>query len=111
MGDPHVGEFELLVLLAAMRLGPEEAYAVPIADDIRERTGRGVRRANVYTALQRLEAKGWVSTRLGDALPERGGKARRLVRVESAGVDAVRRAADGIRAMWDGLDHRLGDLA
>ena len=44
-------QFELLVLLAAMRLGTEEAYTVSIADDIQQHTGRAVRRANVYTTL------------------------------------------------------------
>ncbi len=111
MGSPHIGEFELLVLLAALRLGPEEAYAVSIADDIRLRTGRSVRRANVYTTLKRLEGKGWVRTELGDPRPERGGKARRLVRVSADGVAAVQEAAEGIRAMWHGLGHRLGDLS
>lgn len=111
MGSPHIGEFELLVLLAALRLGPDEAYAVSIADDIRARTGRSVRRANVYTTLTRLEGKGWVGTELGDPRPERGGKARRLVRVSAEGVAAVQEAAEGIRAMWDGLGQRLGDLS
>ena len=70
-----------------------------------------MRRANVYTTLQRLEGKGWVETGLGDPRPERGGKARRLVGVSADGVAAVKEAAEGIRAMWDGLGHRLGDLA
>ena len=78
MGKRNLGEFELLVLLAVLRLG-DEAYAVAIVDEIGERTGRQVRRAAVYTALQRLETKGLVSTWLGDARAERGGKARRNV--------------------------------
>ncbi len=57
MSRESLASFELLVLLAALRLGPEEAYTVSIADDIRRKTGRSVRRANVYTTLQRLEAK------------------------------------------------------
>ena len=61
-----LAEFELLVMLAALRLGPAEAYTVSIADDIEERTSRSVRRANVYTTIQRLEAKGLLSTALGD---------------------------------------------
>ena len=81
-----LAEFELLVLLAALRLGPEEAYTVSIADEIQRRTGRGVRRANVYTTLQRLEIKRLVTTRLGDARPERGGKPRRLVTVRPSGL-------------------------
>jgi len=57
-----LGEFELLVMLAALRLGRDEAYTVSIARDISVRTGRSVRRANVFTTLQRLEGKGLVST-------------------------------------------------
>ena len=69
-----LAEFELLVMLAALRIGPEEAYTVSIADDIEEKTGRSVRGANVYTTIQRLEAKGLLSTCLGAPRPERGGK-------------------------------------
>lgn len=99
MGTESLAEFELLVMLAALRLGPEEAYTVSIADDIRRRTGRSVRRANVYTTLQRLERKGLVSSRLGDPRPERGGRPPRLVTVEPAGVAAVRATTGAIWAM------------
>jgi DNA-binding PadR family transcriptional regulator len=101
------GEFELFVLMAALRLGPDEAYAVSIADDIAQRTGRRVRRSNVYTALQRLEERGLVSTGLGNPRPERGGKARRLVEVTPEGVESVRAAADEMQAMLGGLDSLL----
>ena len=97
------GEFELFVLIAALRLGPDQAYAVSIADDIQSRTGRRVRRANVYTALQRLEDRGLVTTGMGDPRPERGGKARRLVAVTAEGSEAVRAAAAEMRAMLGGL--------
>jgi PadR family transcriptional regulator PadR len=100
---PSLAEFELLVLLAALRLGPEEAYTVSIADEIELRTGRTVRRANVYTTVQRLEAKGLVATHLGEPRPERGGKPRRLVIVRPPGVAAVRAATGAIQAMTGGL--------
>jgi len=106
---PSLAEFELLVLLAALRLGPDEAYTVSIADHIEGRTGRGVRRANVYTTLQRLEAKRLVSTRLGDARQERGGKPRRLVTVRPIGVAAVKAAATAITAMVGDLAGVLGE--
>lgn len=107
---PNVlADFELLVMLACARLGPDEAYTVSIASDIEARTGRGVRRANVYTTLQRLEAKGLVSTRLGDARPERGGKPRRLVTVEPSGVEAIRATTGAIQRMLGGLDHLVGE--
>lgn len=106
---PSLAEFELLVLLAALRLGPEEAYTVSIADYIEQRTGRSVRRANVYTTLQRLEVKRLVTTRLGDARPERGGKPRRLVTVRPIGVDAVRATAGAIAAMVGDLGGVIGE--
>jgi DNA-binding PadR family transcriptional regulator len=108
MANESLAGFELLVLLAALRLGPEEAYTVSIADDIEQRTGRSVRRANVYTTLQRLETKGLVSTRLGEPRPERGGKPRRLVSVEPAGVAAVRATTSAIEAMVGGLGDLIG---
>ena len=98
-----LAEFELLVMLAALRLGPRDAYTVSVVEDIERRTGRSVRRANVYTTLERLEGKGLVSTQLGDPRPERGGKARRLVTVEPEGLAAVRATTGAIMSM-------VGDL-
>ena len=104
MGSESLAEFELLVMLAALRLGQEEAYTVSIAEDIKQRTGRSVRRANVYTTLQRLEMKGLVSTRLGEPRPERGGRPPRLVEVEAVGLAAVRATTGAIQAMVGELD-------
>jgi DNA-binding PadR family transcriptional regulator len=99
MGSESLAEFELLVMLAALRLGPQEAYTVSIAEQIRRKTGRAVRRANVFTALRRLEEKGFVSTYMGDPRAERGGRPPRLVKVEPAGVAAVRSTSHAILAM------------
>jgi PadR family transcriptional regulator PadR len=109
MGKQGLGEFELLVLLAAIRLGELEAYAVSIGDDIEARTGRRSQRASVYVTLQRLEAKGLVSSRLGAPTPDRGGRPRRLVRVEPEGLEAVRAARAAFTGMWRGLGPALGD--
>lgn len=103
MGRDALADFELLVVLAAVRLGPDEAYTVSIADDIRERTGRPIRRAAVFTALQRLEDKGLVSTRLGTPHPERSGRPPRLVTVEPEGVAAARAASGAILSMLGSL--------
>ena len=108
MRPESLAEFELLVMLAALRLGPEEAYTVSIADDIRRKTGRSVRRANVYTTLQRLETKRFVSTHLGDPRPERGGNPRRLVALEPRGLAALQCTPAAIRAMTAELDDATG---
>ena len=109
MPPESLGEFELLVMLAALRLGTDEAYTVSIAKDIAGRTGRTVRRANVFTTLQRLEGKGLVSTQLGAGRPERGGRPRRLVTVRTEGIDALRSTTRAIRSMIGGLGYVIGD--
>lgn len=108
MPPDSLAEFELLVMLAALRLGPEEAYTVSIADDIRGRTGRSVRRANVYTTLQRLEAKGLITTHLGEPRPERGGRPRRLVVLAQDGMVALQSTTSAIRAMTSELEDAIG---
>lgn len=108
MPSDSLAEFELLVMLSAIRLGPDEAYTVSIARDITARTGRSVRRANVFTALGRLEAKGLVSTHLSEPRVERGGRPRRLVAVQPEGLAAVRSTTGAIRAMVDGVAHLVG---
>lgn len=104
MPSSRPGEFEFFVLLATLRLGADEAYAVSIADEIRHRTGRRVRRSNVYTALRRLEDRGLVQTQLGEPRPERGGKARRLVQVTPEGLSAVQEVKAEMDAMTGGLE-------
>ena len=98
-----LGEFEQVVLLAIAQL-QGEAYAIPIVDEIKRRTGRSVARAAVYITLRRLEEKGLVSTWIGDSTPERGGKARRYVKLEAAGARALRDAWKTADRMWNGLD-------
>ena len=110
MPNDALAEFELLVMLATLRLGQDEAYTVSIATDIAERTGRSVRRANVFTTLQRLEKKGLVETRLGEPRPERGGRPPRLVSVTGKGLSAVRSTTTAIRSMAGGLDDVLEAL-
>ncbi len=99
MGNESVTEFELLVLLAAVRLGPDKAYTVTIADDIRSRTGRPVRRSTVFTTLQRIETRGLIETRRGEPHPDRGGRPPRLISVTAPGLSAAREAARAISKM------------
>lgn len=110
MNLPVLSDFELLVMLATVRLGGDDAYTVSIANDISDRTGRSVRRANVYTTLQRLENKGFVSTRMGEPRAERGGKPRRLVLVEPEGLNAIRNTTGAIRAMLGDMGDLVGEI-
>jgi PadR family transcriptional regulator PadR len=102
LSDVYLGELEQIVLLAVLRLG-DEAYAVPILEQIEAQTGRKVARGALYTALERLEAKGCLRSRVGDPLPERGGRARRYFTVTPAAVRALKASRLALMRLWNGL--------
>jgi DNA-binding PadR family transcriptional regulator len=104
---PHViGDFEQRILFALVRLG-SDAYGVSIRGDIEARTGRAVSPGALYTALDRLEKRGLVASRLGEPTPERGGKRKRLYTIQPAGQRAVAEAYESMRSMASGLTTRL----
>jgi len=98
----YLGEFELMVLLALIRLG-DEAYGVPISHEIEKRSGREVALGSVYAALDRLEEKGLVTSRLGDPTAERGGRAKRFFRATAQGLHDVRETRQALVSLWRGL--------
>ena len=83
-----LGEFEYLLIAAAVRLG-REAYGAAIRREIEEATGRGCSIGALYTTMERLESKGLLKTWMGDATPQRGGRAKRMVEVTPEGVQAA----------------------
>jgi PadR family transcriptional regulator, regulatory protein PadR len=99
-----LGEFEYLLITAAAGLG-ENAYGAAIREEIEARTGRKCSIGALYTTIERLEQKALLKTWMGEATPQRGGRAKRMVRVTSKGVmaakdfyDAVTRVSRG--ASW-----------
>ncbi len=98
----YPGEFEQAVLLTVVRL-KDAAYGMAILQEIVDRTGREVGIGSVYSALDRMEAKGFLSSTLGDPTPERGGKAKRYYRIEEAGVAALLKARSMYSALWEDL--------
>lgn len=103
----YLGEFEQLVLLALVRLGPD-AYGVTICDDIAERSGRAVSLGAVYKTLDRLETKGFVGTWLGDPTAERGGRRKKHFKVLGAGQRALKASLAALRRMTDGIESEIG---
>ena len=104
-----LGEFEQLVLLAVLRLGPD-AYGATIRREIETRADRELSISAVYTTLQRLEQKGLVRTRMGDPLPERGGRRRKYVELLPAGARALKVAYNAFAGMTAGVEQRLKAL-
>ena len=105
---PHEGlrELEHLVLLAIARLEPP-VHGVPIIRELQKTVGRQISRPSVYVVLRRLEARGLVSSALGDPTPQRGGRRRKFYGLRPAGIAALRQAYRAFTAMADGLHARL----
>jgi DNA-binding PadR family transcriptional regulator len=104
---PHrIGAFEQLILFALVRLGAD-AYGVTIRTEIEARTGREIAPGALYTALDRLETRGFVSSRLGDPTPQRGGKRKRLYTLLPAGTRALSDVYQSLRLMADGVAAKL----
>ena len=106
MSETYLGEFEQIVLLAILRLG-DEAYAIPVREEIEARTGRRVARGALYTALDRLEVKGCLRSRMSVPLPERGGRSRRYYTVTPSGLAALRTTRAALLALWKGVESRI----
>jgi DNA-binding PadR family transcriptional regulator len=102
-----LGSLEYVILLALMRLG-DNAHGMIVRREIEERIGRNISIGAVYATLERLEAKGYVSSFTGEPTPERGGRAKRLFRVEAAGKRALQTSEQTIRSMTVGIKDRWG---
>jgi len=99
----YLGEFEQLVMLSVLRLG-NEAYGMTVRRELQKTARRPVTIGSVYGTLERLEQKGFMSSRLGDPDPVRGGRARRFYRVEREGEVALHEARAAMERMWEGVE-------
>lgn len=109
MAREFLGGFELLVLLALVRLG-DEAYGVPIGKAIQESSGRNVALGSVYVALERLEAKGFVTSERGEPTAVRGGRAKTFFRITARGLREARNAQRTLVRLWRGVPQLQGRI-
>ena len=108
--DTRLGEFEQLLLFALLRLG-EDAYGVTLRREIETRTSRLVSAGAVYTAMERLEARGFVSSVIGEPTPQRGGKRKKYYRLEKTGAKALVRSYESLSKMARGVAPKLARAA
>jgi DNA-binding PadR family transcriptional regulator len=101
--QPLLGEVEMLVLLAVLRL-KDDAYAVPIRALIKRDVGADLSRGTIYVTLERLERKGYVTSWFSEPQAVRGGKARRIFQLKPAGLAAVRASKRGIDRLAAGTE-------
>lgn len=102
----YTGEFELLVLLAILRLR-EEAYGVTIRAEVERETSRALSLGSVYKTLSRLEGKGYLESRVAPPTRERGGRRKKLYRITARGLGATRRTLADLRRITAGLGPEL----
>lgn len=100
--DKFLGEFEQFLLLAILRLG-ENAYGSTIRQLLAESIARDVTIGALYTTLERLEKKGLVESKMGEATAERGGRAKKYFKVSAQGQTALKRSKQALSNMWQGL--------
>lgn len=98
-----LGELEQLVLLGVMRVG-DNAYGVPVHDEIQHRAGRDLTLGTIYKTLTRLEDKGLVTSRIGAPTAERGGRRTRIYSVTPVGKRALQASLRTLQRMSSGLD-------
>jgi PadR family transcriptional regulator PadR len=106
MDKETLGEFEELVMLAALRLG-KNAYGLSITNEIVETAERAAVRASVYVTLRRLEQRGLIRTERESAEDAPSGKPRRFVTVQPRGLELLRASRRSLQNMWSGLEDVL----
>jgi DNA-binding PadR family transcriptional regulator len=105
----YLGEFELLVLLAVVRLG-HDAYGVTIREELEREAARELSLGAIYKTLGRLERKGYLGVRIGDPTPERGGRRKKMYRLEPLGARALKQSVAALRRLTRGLGRELEAL-
>src|SRR6186997_3264585 len=111
MANPNpISNFELMVMLALIRLG-DDAYGVPISQEIEEQSGHDVAMGSVYAALERLQDRGFVSSSIGEPTPERGGRAKKYFKVTGKGMKVVQETQQTLTRLWKGLPKLQGGKA
>src|SRR5262245_36053819 len=85
MKGDRLGEFEEFTLLAVRALG-DRTYAVPIQQYVEKVTARPISIGAIYAALARLEAKGFLRSKMSEAVAERGGRSKRIYTVTPGGL-------------------------
>jgi DNA-binding PadR family transcriptional regulator len=103
-------DFELMILLAVLRVG-DDGYGAAIAREIEATGRRAVMLGALYAALDRMERNGLVTSSLGDPTPARGGRAKRFFKVTPRGLRAVKETQRALVALWSGVTALKGGPA
>lgn len=101
-----IGEFEELVLLTIASLG-EDSYGVSVKEDIEKRASRSISIGALHSTITRLEEKGFISSRLGGATKERGGRKKRFFTLTLEGKQGVAKMRNLREELWNSPNAKL----
>lgn len=93
---------EELILLAVWRL-KDNAYCIPIHEQVSLITGENLSLGSIYMPLDRLVKKGFLESYLSEATPERGGRHKRIYKLTSEGLKALQKIRNVQDRMWRGI--------
>ena len=99
MIETRLGEFEEVLMLFVGILG-EEAYAFKIAEEFEKQTERAVSIGAVHSTLDRLEGKSFLTSEMGNATAERGGRRKRIFTITALGKRALKTSMDFRVSLW-----------
>lgn len=106
-----VGELEELVLLV-VAVSTEDVYGVPVMEELQRQTGRNFTISAVHTTLYRLEEKGFLTSSVGGATAERGGRSKRLFALTTEGGRVLQEIHQMRTRLWQAIPeaklHLLG---
>jgi len=106
MKRTFLGEFEELVLLTIAVL-EQQAYGVAVTQELERQADRVVDFSTVHTTLKRLQEKGFLTSKMGGATPERGGRRKRLYTITAAGYQALREVQQVRSRLWGLIPNKL----
>jgi len=102
--DPlPLGELEQIILLAVLQCG-DDAYGVTVQEELARHTTRRVASGAIYMTLDRLEKKGFLTSRLSEPTAERGGRAKRCYKVTKPALVSLKHSRLALISLWDGLE-------
>jgi PadR family transcriptional regulator, regulatory protein PadR len=98
----QLGEFEEVVILTIGILY-KDAYGVSIKKEIEGRLKRGVSMGALHTALVRLEDKGYIKSRDGEATEDRAGRPKKYFDITALGKKAMAFSKNTRDELWKAI--------
>ena len=96
----QLGNLEEYILLLVLVIPDEDSYGVAISEEYRNKTGKSISIPAVHTVLKRLEKKGLVNSKLGEATQVRGGKRKRMYSITKFGYKVLKEIQEGREGLW-----------